>query len=133
MKTSYKFMVPVFLNLAIASSSYAETSEVICATVEVTECVSGQACTETSSVAMEIPPFLRVNFEERVVTGKRANGEDLMAPISLVHRTEGGVLLQGEDDGLGWSMTLSEADGSMSLAVSGDFVGYVIFGNCTPL
>lgn len=68
-----------------------------------------------------------------MAAGKRANGEDLKAPISFVYRTEGGVLLQGEDDGLGWSMTLSEADGSMSLAVSGDFVGYVIFGNCTPL
>lgn len=133
MKTIYKSLAPLLLSLAVASPLYAETSEVICATVEVTECVSGQACTETSSVAIDVPPFLRVNFEERMVTGKRANGDDLKAPISFVHRTEAGVLLQGEDDGLGWSMTLSETDGSMSLAVSGDFVGYVIFGNCTPL
>lgn len=84
-------------------------------------------------MAVAIPSFLRINFDDRVISGKRANGDDLKADIKSVHRTEEGVLLQGVDEGLGWSMTLTEEGGSMSLAVSGDLAGYVIFGNCTAL
>lgn len=123
----------VLVALCAVNTAIADTPEVMCATVEVIECVSAHSCIKTSSVAVAIPSFLRINFEDRVISGKRVNGDDLKADIKSVHRTEEGVLLQGIDEGLGWSMTLTEADGSMSLAVSGDLVGYVIFGNCTAL
>ncbi len=133
MKSLTKILIPVFASLLLVKPSYAEISELVCSTVDIQECVNGQSCVELTSAAIEVPPILRVNFKDKVVTGKRINGEDLSARISWIYRTEGGVLLQGVDNGMGWSMTLTEADGSMSLAVSGDFVGYVIFGNCTPL
>jgi len=116
-----------------STSAIAAGKDVMCATVEVTECISGYECVETTSTSMAIPPFLRINFEQRSISGTRGNGEDLSAEILHLHRTDEGVLLQGVDQGLGWTMTLSEQDGSMSLAISGDLVGYMIFGNCTSL
>lgn len=133
MKKIFKYLIPVFPALFLIQPSHAEISELVCSTVDIQECVNGQACVELTASAIEVPPILRVNFKDKVVTGKRINGDDLSAPISWIYRTAEGVLLQGVDNGLGWSMTLTEADGSMSLAVSGDFVGYVIFGNCAPM
>jgi len=131
MNKTREWLMMVVLSATLASTTaVAATPNVMCATVEVTECVSGLPCDESTSVAMAIPPFLRINFEERTIRGKRANDEELVTEIVNVRRTDDGVVLQGIDEGLGWTMSLSEADGSMSLAVSGDLLGYVIFGNC---
>lgn len=132
-KTRILLMMAALSATLASTTAVADTPNVICATVEVTECISGQSCDESTSVAMAIPPFLRINFEERTIRGKRATGEELVTKIVHVGRTEDGVVLQGIDDGLGWTMSLSEIDGSMSLAVSGDLLGYVIFGNCTVM
>ena len=44
---------------------------------------------------------------------------------------EGGV--EGVRDGIGWSLSVDEASGSMVLTGSGADVAFVIFGACTPL
>lgn len=40
--------------------------------------------------------------------------------------------LQGTDGEHSWSMLISEKTGSMTLAVAGEEVGFVVFGACTP-
>ena len=53
---------------------------------------------------------------------------------------DGKLILQGAEDGvegvrdgLGWTLAISEEIGRMVLTASGDNVGFVIFGACTPL
>ena len=57
-----------------------------------------------------------------------------------MNRIDGKLILQGVEDGeegvrdgLGWTMAISEDSGDMVLTGSGDQVGFVIFGACTPL
>jgi len=59
--------------------------------------------------------------------------------IERVERVDGKLILQGAEDGLegvrdglGWSMATSEDTGRFVLTGSGDQVGFVIFGACTP-
>ena len=53
---------------------------------------------------------------------------------------DGKLILQGAEDGyaemrdgLGWTMAISEESGLVVLTTSGDEVGFVVFGACTPL
>jgi hypothetical protein len=47
----------------------------------------------------------------------------------ILQGVEEGV--EGVDDGLGWSMTISKETGKLVLAASGDRKAYVVFGACT--
>ncbi|MEE8428885.1 MAG: hypothetical protein V3S33_05230 [Gammaproteobacteria bacterium] len=42
------------------------------------------------------------------------------------------ISIQGTDGDYSWSMLISEETGSMTLAVAGEEVGFVVFGACTP-
>lgn len=87
-----------------------------------------------------IPQFFRIDFQEKMLI---AIGKDGMARSTHIERLEHVdgklILLQGAEDGLegvrdglGWSMATSEDMGRFVLAGSGDQVGFVIFGACTP-
>ncbi|MFC1829694.1 hypothetical protein ACFL0O_08785 [Thermodesulfobacteriota bacterium] len=41
--------------------------------------------------------------------------------------------IEGVEDGLAWSLTISKKDGKTVLSASGDGVAYVVFGVCTPI
>ena len=40
--------------------------------------------------------------------------------------------VEGVEDGLAWSLTISKKDGSAVLSASGNGVAYVVFGACRP-
>ena len=44
----------------------------------------------------------------------------------------GRLILQGTQNGKGWSMVITEATGNMTVTASNDKVGFVVFGACTP-
>jgi hypothetical protein len=41
--------------------------------------------------------------------------------------------VEGVEDALAWSLTISKKDGKAVLSASGDGVAYVVFGACTPV
>ena len=41
--------------------------------------------------------------------------------------------VEGVDDGLAWSLTISKKNGKAVLSASGDGVAYIVFGVCTPI
>ena len=41
--------------------------------------------------------------------------------------------VEGVEDGLAWSLTISKKDGSAVLSASGHGVAYVVFGACRPI
>jgi sugar lactone lactonase YvrE len=83
---------------------------------------------------------LKIDFAKKTIRPARG-GEDI--PDTLIERSErvdGKLILQGAEDGyaemrdgLGWTMAISEESGLVVLTTSGDEVGFVVFGACTPL
>ena len=43
----------------------------------------------------------------------------------------GELVLQGIENGLGWSLMINESDGQMTLTAAGDRLAFVVFGACT--
>ena len=43
----------------------------------------------------------------------------------------GELILQGVENGLGWSLMINESDGQMTLTAAGDRLAFVVFGACT--
>ena len=105
----------------------------ICASMEVYDCGPGSGCVRGTAESVDAPRFIRLDFEQMVARATRPGGEERTAKIESMTREEGKLILQGVQLGLGWSMTIAQNGGAMTLTAAGDQVVFVIFGACTPL
>ncbi len=111
----------------------------LCAVIDVVECGWGGECRQVTPERANIPQFFRIDFQEKMLIATGEDGMVRSTHIERVERVDGKLILQGAEDGLegvrdglGWSMATSEDTGRFVLTGSGDQVGFVIFGACTP-
>jgi hypothetical protein len=102
----------------------------ICATLEVYACDAGLECERETAEAIDAPQFLHVSLTDKQITGTRPSGEAVNAAIELARQTEQRIYLHGVTAKLGWTVNISMATGKMTLVVTDDATGYVIFGAC---
>ncbi len=107
------------------------SSPLICASVDSMSCTPGEDCAAATTEALNIPQFLRISFADKMITAERPDGEVRTSEIQQLEQLEDGLILQGTQRGLGWSLTISGASGKMSLSAVGDQVAFVVFGACT--
>ena len=60
-----------------------------------------------------------------------AEGTGRESPIRNLEHLNGSIILQGGQNGRGWTMTISEETGRMSSTISSTEEGFIIFGACT--
>ena len=132
---------PVAL-LAAAFVSLASTAEAtdidpskpaLCAPTETFECSPGEPCIADTPEGINLPRFLKIDFRANKAYGERASGEQRTADILTQKIDAGRIVLQGVQDGNGWTVMIDQATGHMSLAISANDVGFVIFGACTQM
>ena len=127
----------------VASTAYASvdgSQPVICAAVEIMECVPNNGCQRISAREAGIPRFLQIDFAGKQITRTKPNGDEITSAIERSEVVDGRLILQGAEDGfegvpdgIGWSLSIDETSGDMVLTGSGADVAFVIFGACTPL
>ncbi len=131
--------VLVFIAVLAAASvtanaqGFDSSQPLICASMEAYDCGPGSDCVRGTADSIDAPQFIRLDFEQMVARATRAGGEERTAKIESMTREEGKLILQGVQLGLGWSMTIAQNGGAMTLTAAGDQVVFVIFGACTPL
>lgn len=117
--------------VAAAKGKYDGSAPLLCAPIEIIECeVEGDCLSSTAEIA-NIPQFIRINFEKKVVSATDETGRE--APIKNLEHNNGTMIMHGGQGGRGWTMVISEETGKMSATVSEAQVGFIIFGACTPL
>jgi hypothetical protein len=109
------------------------SKSLICASQTANECVMGKHCNHVAPASINIPDFFNVDVKGKVISGPAAK-----TPIERVEHLDGKLVLQGADDGvegvrdgLGWTMTIDEETGKMTLGALGDGFAIVVFGACT--
>jgi hypothetical protein len=73
----------------------------------------------------------RENYDETQDVNTVENEKKEVTKIKNFEHTNGNMLLQGSENGRGWTMVISEETGKVSATVSDDQVGFVIFGAST--
>ena len=121
-----------------AAGNFDGSKDLLCAVMDIIECVPGGKCQEATAEEVGIPNFLRINFNEKKLSATFADGSQKISPIVNLEKIDGKVILQGAEDGiegvrdgLGWSLAIDENNGKMVLTASGDAVAFVMFGACT--
>jgi hypothetical protein len=106
-----------------------ESTPLLCAPGEPIQCENNGQCTRVTIQSTRLPRFIRVDFATQQLSGV-AEGEKIVTAIKNRQQLDGMLILQGAENGRGWSMAIDEKSSEMTLTVSGDQVGFVVFGAC---
>ena len=138
MKVSSKLLIGVVTLLSAGSAWALDTSKpVLCASMQVNECIDGRGCEAVLPEEVNAPTFLRVDVRNKVIRIlKDAPG----SKIRSVSRIENRLVLQGAEDGnprqpdgAGWTISI-ENDTGRFVATAAVLQGaIVIFGACTEI
>ena len=105
-------------------------SRMICAATQAVVCQSAGDCVTGAPEAVNLPVFWHVDPKAKVVKSRTAERGERTSDVTTVETEGGHLVLQGSDEGFGWSLTVNSASGAMLMS-GGQDVGYLVFGECT--
>ena len=100
----------------------------VCSIAEVSECDGVATCTDTSLEQIELPPLSRVDF-----TAKQLASPDgqRTSPIAVLEKLDAVLVLQGHQNGRGWTLVIDRASGHLSGSAADAEGAFVLAGSCT--
>ena len=119
------------LPVSAIAANFDGSRTLLCAAIEVYECVPHEGCERTTAESINLPQFLTIDFKEKRISGTTAEGTVRKTDIERLEHVNGRMILQGGEEGRGWSISIHEETGKMVGTVSGEEAGFVIFGACT--
>ncbi|HYB42219.1 MAG TPA: hypothetical protein VEL75_10650 [Candidatus Methylomirabilis sp.] len=115
---------------ASAAPRYDGSTPLLCAPTTVSECTPDGACKRVSAEAVNLPQFLKIDVKAQKVYSEETGRA---SPSRNIEHLSGQLILQGGQDGRGWTMTVSEETGRMSATITTEGEGFVVFGACTTV
>ncbi len=124
------------LGLAVSSVASAVdfdgSRDLLCVPTDATQCEGAGDCDRVAVEEINLPRFVNVDFKKKQLRGTMLGGEEQTTAIQNVQNpADGRTILQGAENGRGWSMTIDHVTGDMSVAIAGDDIGFILFGVCT--
>ena len=102
------------------------------AIIDIIECQSSGACEEVTPHEARLPRFLEIEFDKKQISEIGEAEEERTTEIQSITQEAGVMILQGAQNGRGWTINISEASGEAVITVSDPLSGFVLFGACTP-
>lgn len=142
MKTLKLFTLMICSFSLLASYAFASSLDgsepLLCSIIDVVECSSDRECINGEASSVNLPYFVKVDVADKTIRVPQAEDDSRVTKIQMVTHIDGKLLLQGaehgfegEDDAVGWTMSIDEDDGRMIFSASREKAGFLIFGACT--
>jgi hypothetical protein len=109
-----------------AAGPYDGSRPLLCAVDAIAECDSSGRC-ERHLPDVNAPRFIRVDVAGKAIT---ADG-NRRSPLGSTMHVDGELILQGGENGRGWSATIDEETGRMAVALVDNDYTFSFFGACT--
>jgi len=124
-----------FASSAALAAGFDGKSNLVCAATEAVVCADGVGCREGSTRAFELPEFLYVNYQKKVVHARTADATTIKveSPIINMHVSERSLVLQGYENEQGWAVSVDRKSGRMATTVSGGAATVILLGVCTAI
>jgi hypothetical protein len=114
-----------------SAADFDGSRKLLCAPTDAVQCEGAGECERAEVEDLNIPKFLTIDFKEKELTGTVEGGtSEETTKIQNVEKLENQTVLQGIQNGRGWSIVIDAASGDMSAAVAGDDISFVLFGVC---
>ncbi len=99
----------------------------LCGVTAIVECAASGECERHVADDPTAPSILKVDVAGQTVT----TGTARKSPIKSVTHLDGQLILQGGENGRGWSATIDENTGGMAIAIVDNDYTFSLFGACT--
>lgn len=130
-------LLAMVIALSVPTASSADdlegAEELLCTAVQATVCHSHGECETGAPWNWNVPQFIRIDLNERMLSTTEASGENRQTPVDNFLVDEGVIFLQGIELGRAFSFVIEEASGFASIAVARAGMTVTVFGACTPL
>jgi hypothetical protein len=113
---------------ANASAEGLDASQALtCDLAEAAQCDGAAKCRPVTFEQIELPPVIQVDFAENQISSEDGQRR---SPIASVETRDAVLLLQGHQDGRGWTLVIERATGALSAALADAEGGLVVTGAC---
>jgi hypothetical protein len=116
---------------ATAEAQFDGSVPLLCAPSTVLECGEVGECRRATAEDANLPRFVKIDVGQRMVSAVGDSART--SPIVTVERADQNLVLQGGQNGRGWSAVIAGDTGLLSFSVTAPGVGFVVFGACMPL
>ncbi len=115
--------------------------ELLCSISQHFECTV-DGCRAVESEDIEALEYMIVDVKNKEIENTQFDEDSgrLVTPIERVEMIENKLMLQGAEadkdeelDGLGWTISISDPTGAMTMSAVGENVAFIMFGHCAPL
>jgi hypothetical protein len=131
MRTTRVFCV-LALSLGVAFAARAEgldgTKPMSCALAEAAECDAAAECSDVAVAEIELPDVVHVDPAAKLLSSP---DRQRTSPIGAIEVLDAVLVLQGQQDGRGWTMVVERPTGHLSATVTGAEGVFVLSGGCT--
>jgi hypothetical protein len=128
------FLAPLAFAMAGSGAQAASldgTQNLICSAIDTVHCVGRETCVQGRAQDVNIPQFFRLDFQEMTIRRQFGEGTERTSKIDSLRNDGGELILQGIEEGLGWSLLIDESSGRLTITASSDDEAFVVFGVCT--
>lgn len=117
----------------VSAGGFDGSANLVCAAIDVVACIDGPVCLQGQARTFDLPEFLAIDFKQNVVRATQESGHKEVSPIKNIEQTGTQMILQGVENGHGWSMSIDQTTGRITTTVSGEEVSFMVFGACTAI
>ena len=125
------FLCVFIMPFQVFAGDFDGSKPLLCAVIRTIECGPDGECKHVTAEHIDIPQFLRIDFEKKIISSTPEAGPVRTTKIKNMYREEGKLILQGVQKGKAWNMVINEVTGKVTLSASDDQAGFVVFGACT--
>ncbi len=109
------------------------SNNLVCVPTDAIQCEGAGECRRTEVEAINMPKFIFLDFKKKQMRGTvEGSTDETTTPIRHVEKLGDRTVLQGAQNGRGWSLIIDSVTGDMSAAIAGDDLAFVLFGVCQP-
>lgn len=109
------------------------SNDILCSAVRTAACLQNGKCAEELPSVVDLPQFVEVDLEGRVLRTTKASGQNLETKLNHVERADGLIMVYGVEEGHTFGWVVNERTGLASGAITLDGEVIVTFSLCTPI
>ncbi|MGI9342965.1 MAG: hypothetical protein ACR2QV_08940 [Gammaproteobacteria bacterium] len=123
--------------LLAGNAAAIDTSQpLLCAAIEVNECIDGYGCSEVLAEEVGAPTFIRIDLDKKQI---RITKDGPVTKIEHLDEVEGRIIMQGVEvgrnpdvvDGTGWTISIEQDTGRLVVTAVTQQAAVIAFGACT--